>query len=444
MQTLEKAKEQVTAVERTSAVSLPFLIVTNILALVISLFVAIIALEFCFSLGHIGEECFLQIEPLFGFGHIPEKLITWRAEGYSQTKYDSLGIRKMTLTGPGRQVTPAAEHRNVLLLGDSVLEAIQVPSDRSFSALIERKLNASAAKGTNYNLINYGVSAYGTLQEYLQYLKTVHEFKPETVVLFYHQGDNGDNFLLEGINNFLPRPYCKTDEQGNLVLDLDFYQKSINGEMTWSFHAFDYLRNNSRIYGTIVKTDLALANNQNYLYVKMKLSKLTNRISKWVTKRFVAIAEKGGAKVAQEIEPKLICSSKRLKAIRSVVLSAAEQNAKNKNDMVLNDERMVLTSGILIALAQDCEAKNCRLVVVGLPAPAENYSYVRELNAIRRLRDAKLANYAFIDLNSIFLKLTEDEKAAAYFVYGDHLKAKGHQMVADLLLKSIWNLEPKN
>jgi hypothetical protein len=434
MQTLERmTKERQTLSEQGLVVSRSQIIINNCLWFVLSSFIAIAALEAVFFLGHLGEECFVQIEPLTGFGHIPAKLITWRAEGYSQSQFENNGVRKKIGSSVG------AEFKNVVLLGDSVLEALQVPYEKSFAALLEKRLNAS---GTGqFNFLNYGTSAYGTLQEYLQYIHSARKLKPRQVILFYHQGDNNDNVLIEGVNNFLPRPYCKTDEQGKLVLDRQFYDSYMDGEKARSFHSYDFLRNNSRIFGTCAKIDLVLGANPTYQQMKAIFCKAEMRIRKWLAKRY--LYPKGKANNADRLVgssgAELLLDKTELQKIKHFVLSPAVEKAQTdiQQELKLNDERMVLTCGIIAALARECSNDNCRLLLVGLPAPEQNIAYTRELNAIARLRESKLAVFDFENLNCAFSKMPDGERKAAYFVYGDHLKAKGHEIVAEYLYRKI-------
>lgn len=439
MQTLERnSNNEQRALLTTSPASLHAVVLKNCVWFIATTVLAIVLLESIFSAGHLGEECFIRIQPTTGFGHIPEKLITWRSEGYSQTMFDKAGIREKQI---GKASFSSEAQRNVFLLGDSVVEALQVPYEYSLEFLLEKKLNASTV-GAPYHLINFGTSAYGTLQEYLQYMQSRGEYKPGTVLLFYHQGDNNDNVFLEGVNNFFPRPYCKTDEYGNLVLDLQFYEKYMKGEMARDFHSIDFLRDNSRIYGTFTKIDLALAANQNYLSAKSLISKASLKISRWLSKlSHRSQSEKEGVDPVGLLKNKLICTKHELDSIRDAVFNPAVEKAQTEvqQGIKINEQRMVLTCGILSALARECARDNCRLVIVGLPAPGDNTAYVRELNSIRKLNDSAKVKFDFVDLNEQFAQMPEEEQKSAYFVYGDHLKAKGHKLAADHLFQHIWN-----
>src|SRR5262249_42622709 len=75
-----------------------------------------------------------------------------------------------------------ADTTRIVLLGDSFIEALQVPFAQSVTALLEGQLRAS---GVNAELINLGVSGYGTALEYLTFREYGVAYDPALVVLFF-------------------------------------------------------------------------------------------------------------------------------------------------------------------------------------------------------------------------------------------------------------------
>ncbi len=395
---------------------------------------AIAALELVFAIGGLGEECFMELKPVYGFGQIYNKRITWRSEGYSSTVFGPWGrlssssstAGKEALDLPRQTADAAAPDESVLCLGDSVVESLQVPDSKSFARLIEQDLRIA---GINARVFNSGVSAYGTLQEYLQYKELAAKLKPSVLLLFYHQGDSGDNMLIDGVNNFFPRPYCNLDPAGNLVFDWGFYNQYMSGGAADNFCKLDFIRKNSRVFGVFSKVDLMLGSNNLYNECKSVFNKISSKLSRYLSKNAGLLSASHAQGTAHSGPGNTLPDG---------FICRAEQMRKIQNLAAQSPATMLATAGIISALAAECRANSCRFVVIGLPAAVENFEFRKELKVLNRLADCRENQFEFIDLNRQFLKLPADIRENSYFVYGDHLKAKGHELVARLVYDSIW------
>ena len=111
--------------------------------------------------------------------------------------------------------------KRIAILGDSYAEALQVSEDKAFWSVLERELNACSAFGNmRAEVMNFGVSGYGTAQELLAYQHRVSQYSPDIVVLAFTAGnDVRDN--SKTLSNAVARPYFVYDE-GSLVLDNSF------------------------------------------------------------------------------------------------------------------------------------------------------------------------------------------------------------------------------
>ncbi len=103
----------------------------------------------------------------------------------------------------------------VAVLGDSFCEAMQVPWGQTFCALLEKAL-------PNVEVLNFGVSGYGTAQELILLRREVAAYKPDLVLLAFFTGNDivNNSRTLEG--NSL-RPFYRLRD-GDLVLDDTFRQ----------------------------------------------------------------------------------------------------------------------------------------------------------------------------------------------------------------------------
>jgi lysophospholipase L1-like esterase len=98
--------------------------------------------------------------------------------------------------------------RRVVLLGDSFIEAVQVPFDRSITPLLEARVRQAAGA---VELINLGLSGFGTAREYLMLRAYGLRYQPDLVVLFLVGNDISDNSARLQGKPFVPYPVPGAD-----------------------------------------------------------------------------------------------------------------------------------------------------------------------------------------------------------------------------------------
>jgi hypothetical protein len=109
----------------------------------------------------------------------------------------------------------------ILLLGDSFVEAVQVPTHDSVAERLERAL--SQRMGGPVEVINAGVAAYGTGQELLLLEQEGFKYQPDLVALVFFVGNDvaNNNYRLELWDNDLKlalKPYFDLQRDGSLRL----------------------------------------------------------------------------------------------------------------------------------------------------------------------------------------------------------------------------------
>jgi lysophospholipase L1-like esterase len=110
----------------------------------------------------------------------------------------------------------------IAVLGDSFVEARQVALEDTFCARLERTLSQTPAfAGRTVEVLNFGVSGYGTAQELLTLREDVLAFAPDYVLLaFFPANDVSDNSkTLSDPWRTIPYYTLRDDE---LVLDTSF------------------------------------------------------------------------------------------------------------------------------------------------------------------------------------------------------------------------------
>ena len=341
----------------------------------ILLVAAVIILEGFFKFAGIGEQEFLEPDKQLGSKHIAGKLVTWRMEGYSHDKINSVGLRDNE-----HKINKPAGITRIALLGDSSTEGMQVPLNETYGKVLERILNE---KSPQYEVINFACSGYSTGQQLLQYERDVRQYHPDIVVLLYNRGDSIENIFIPGGNVLSqPRPYFYLDQNNQLQQDnnvLGACSSKLKPHPFW-----DYLKKNSRIYGVLSATGLVLSINENG-YRKLA-AWWTNLTNSWVKNDRPATWQ----------------------------VSYAKQNAD------------AVTEALLTKLNADVTADGGRFVMVIFPNVVQDPDLQRQQSLFEMLSNHK--NFAFLDLTRPFF----DNDFKSYFLQY-HFSSKGHAFVAQQL-----------
>jgi hypothetical protein len=131
----------------------------------------------------------MEANPAFQSLFMPDDRIGYRlrpgaSARYSTTEFSTdlainqQGVRDSEQIGP-----KAANERRVLMLGDSLVLAIQVPLDETFGERLEVRLNR-ADPAHRWRVINGGVQGYGPVEEWLFYRHVASAFEPDIVLIF--------------------------------------------------------------------------------------------------------------------------------------------------------------------------------------------------------------------------------------------------------------------
>ena len=83
---------------------------------------------------------------------------------------------------------PSSVYR-IAIMGDSFVEALQVPFSKTAGQLLEKKLNEKfsdqSSGARQFEVLNFGIGAHGTDQAFLTYLKYAQKYQPDYVFLFF-------------------------------------------------------------------------------------------------------------------------------------------------------------------------------------------------------------------------------------------------------------------
>lgn len=171
---------------------------------------------------------------VYGFSYVsfhrPDARLGLRLREHAEGVFNTEGHALVRINGAGfrdREHTvekPAGTFR-IAVLGDSYIEALQVDLDKTFPALLEQHLNAcDAFDGKKVEVLNFGVSSYGTAQELLTFRHFAAKFAPDLVIASVFTGNDIRNNSRELEPDKL-RPFFVLDG-GALVEDGTFAESA--------------------------------------------------------------------------------------------------------------------------------------------------------------------------------------------------------------------------
>lgn len=188
----------------------------------------------------------LQLDDRYGMSFVPN------AEGWNT----SLRAEYRTYVTINSQGLRDAEHAykkrpgstRVLVLGDSITAAIQVPLTDTFVKIVEEKLNEVFPE-RHFQVINAGVIGYGTANELLFFTGEGYKYQPDVVLLAFFTG----NDIMDNINP----PIFKL-EDGDLI-ELPFQYPSSRLLAPWERpggflrKTRNFLYTHSRLYSVSIE-----------------------------------------------------------------------------------------------------------------------------------------------------------------------------------------------
>ena len=206
----------------------------RIAAVMITLILLLIAGEVVVRVFELVPPRLHQRDAVLGTVLIPGQSGVWRTQGRRiRVEINALGFR-----GPEIEIDKKGRYR-VLIIGDSQVEALNMPYEDTFMAILQRRFKA---RGLPIEIVPMAVSNYSTAQEYLLYEKWGRRLKPDLVILCFFVGNDYEN-------NHRPlwpddRPYF--DLKNGKLVRLPFKHRQLN---TNRFR--DWMRKNIRLYTLI-------------------------------------------------------------------------------------------------------------------------------------------------------------------------------------------------
>lgn len=415
---------------------------------------AILVAEFVLYQAGLGEEEIFKLDPVVGFVHMPNKRVTWRTEGYARSYFDANGMRE-----PGLTVAKPAGTYRIALLGDSMVEGLQVPIEDTFGQELTRRLTANCKHPVQ--VLNFATSGYSTAQQCLQLERYIFRYQPDLVLLCYNSRDMFENWTPpdQVITNV--RPFAVQLPDKPLVVDnapVLAWQRTPRAKFLQSI---EWLRNNSRVYGMLAALELEMSmHNQTYKIIQLLFTKPKRAFkeaaaaiqSSWSAKPAFDIkffettsaqqhpaAKSQSEAKAQEQNRNISSAASNLQLSRNEVVA---KQAKEPDGIRIYRELVTRTMGSLVTRMQaDCASHGAQLAVatvpvrsalcpnIGLDTKFCNIDYQGEIAILEKICADR--HLQFIDCEKMAAALSLDRIGTFY--HSVHFKKEGHTFMADCL-----------
>ena len=194
----------------------------RIIALALGFAMSLGLLEVALRLAGVGFPNFFEPDVFCGSRLRKSTTGVWTSEGHGHISINSLGFR-----GPEFSLDKPKDVFRICVLGDSFIEALQVDEPDTFCTQLQTLLNSPEADTQNsarkfpYEVINCGVSGYGTAQQLLLLQNYVLPLKPDIVLLaVFPENDIRNNSRV--LDTAETRPYFTIASDGSLIADMSF------------------------------------------------------------------------------------------------------------------------------------------------------------------------------------------------------------------------------
>ncbi len=155
-------------------------------------------------------------DPIRGFSLSPHSSGNWTREGNAKIQINSEGLRDNE-----HSLIKKKNTFRIAVLGDSFAEARAVNIKETFWFKLKDNLkNCKNTKFSNTEIINFGVSEYGTTQQFLTLKHYVWKYDPDLILLAFFSGnDIADNSKKLSLKKY--KPFFLYNN-GALVIDNSF------------------------------------------------------------------------------------------------------------------------------------------------------------------------------------------------------------------------------
>jgi len=350
-------------------------------------------------------------------------------EAFVYISRDGLRDREHAKTKPPNTI-------RIAVLGDSYPEAFQVNFENSFCAILEHRLReCPALSGRDVEVINFGVSGYGTAQELITLRNQVWQYSPDLVLLaFTTSNDISDN--VRALKKIDEIPYFILRD-GKPVEDDSFLQN----------RAFRWRNSTLNRFGSWFRDHLRLIQLINQSHHGLKT---------WLAARRAQANQNnsGGAATTNGNRPNNAATAAEELGVDNVIYREPSEP--------LWQDAWRLEESLLQTMRDEVQSHGARFVIVTLsngiqvwPDAAARAAFLKRIGAQdifypdNRIRDVcKQDRIDVLMLAPEMQKYADDQKV---FLHGfgkdignGHWNSEGHRLAAELTAKSLCKLLTQN
>ena len=188
-------------------------------AVVVGSLAAVLVFELLLRAIGYSAPIWYRPDPKLGWTLRPHANGWFTQEGRASVRINAAGLRDRD-----HPVEKPRDVYRIAVLGDSHAEAMQVDVRDAFWAVLEAKLTQCAFKpGMRIEVINFGVSGFGTTQEYLMLQSTAIRYQPDLVLLAFTAGNDVRN-NAKRLEPEKVRPFFRLGPHDLLTLDASFVE----------------------------------------------------------------------------------------------------------------------------------------------------------------------------------------------------------------------------
>lgn len=182
--------------------------------------------------------------PLYGWEYPPNGGGTWvnpfcPPEFVNRVQFNSHGLHDRE-----RTFERADGVRRVMLLGDSMIAALEVPVEAMVQIQLERLLNEAAGTPGSHEVLAVGHYQYGVDLSLRYYEEVAHRYQPDMVVFVFQPYNDFDNSVpeLRGTLPGYPAPYYSLSDDGSLTYHpIEPYQPTLSDRIASISRAYALL-----------------------------------------------------------------------------------------------------------------------------------------------------------------------------------------------------------
>jgi lysophospholipase L1-like esterase len=172
------------------------------------------------------DVLFLQPDKAVGWKQVPDLQWEWTGHYWYASDFSvAITTNSVGFRDSDYEITKSPGVKRVALLGDSFIEGVQVPFENTSGQRLERLLNSQPdAGGSQWQVLNFGISNYGVGQYLLTWDQYASVYHPDYVAIFvakFHMMRTISKFetgAFHGSQSLWVRPTFRI-EDGRLILE---------------------------------------------------------------------------------------------------------------------------------------------------------------------------------------------------------------------------------